>query len=49
MPVIIEAAGIVTKTFKEKFRSHTRKTFNGFTTKISCILNITNIMESTAV
>jgi hypothetical protein len=34
---------------KEKFGSHTRKTFNTFTTKDSCTWNITRNTESTAV
>jgi hypothetical protein len=39
IPVTIGATGIVTKGFK-KFGSHTRKTFNTFTTKDSCTRNI---------
>jgi hypothetical protein len=35
VPVITGAIGRVTKRFKEKFRGHTRKTFNRFTTKAS--------------
>jgi hypothetical protein len=35
--------------FKEKFRSHTRKTVNTFTTKDSCTWNVTHNMESAAV
>jgi hypothetical protein len=37
------------KRIKEKFGSHTRKTFNTFTTKDSCTWNMTLNMESTAV
>jgi hypothetical protein len=37
------------KSFKEKFVSHTRKTFNTFTTKYSCTCNTTHNTESTAV
>ena len=37
------------KRFKEKFASHTKKTFNRFTTKDSCNWNITNNTESAAV
>jgi hypothetical protein len=37
------------KSFKEKFGSHARKTFNRFTTKDSYARNITHNMESTAV
>jgi hypothetical protein len=48
MPVIIGATGIVTKDFK-KFGSHTRKTFNRVTTKVSCTWNITHNTEYTAV
>ena len=33
------------KKFKEKFGSHTRKTFVKFTTKDSCTLNITHSTE----
>jgi hypothetical protein len=36
------------KMFKEKFRSHTRKTFNRFTTKDSYTWNITHNTESIA-
>jgi hypothetical protein len=39
----------VTKGFKEKFGSHTRKTFNRFSTSDSCTWNITHNMDSTAV
>jgi hypothetical protein len=37
------------KRFKEKFGSHTRKTFNRFTTNDSCTWNITHNTQSTAV
>jgi len=37
------------KRFKEKFGSHTRKTFSRFTTKDSYTRNITNDKESIAV
>ena len=37
------------KRFKEKFVSHSSKTFNRCTTKDSCTWNITHNMESTAV
>jgi len=37
------------KTFKEKFGSHARKTFDRFTTKDSYAKNITQNTESTAV
>ena len=37
------------KSFKETFGSHTRKTFNRFTTKDSCTWNVTRDTESTAV
>jgi len=37
------------KSFKEKFGSHTRKTFNRCTTQDSSTWNITHNMESTAV
>jgi hypothetical protein len=37
------------KSFKEKFRSHTRKAFNRFTTKDSSTWNTTHNTESTAV
>jgi hypothetical protein len=37
------------KRFKEKFGSHTRKTFNRFTTKDSYTWNTTHNTESTAV
>ena len=37
------------KRFKEKFGSHTRKTFNRFTTKDNCTWNITHDIESTAI
>jgi hypothetical protein len=37
------------KRFKEKFRSHIRKTFNTFTTKDSYTWNITHNTENTAV
>ena len=37
------------RRFKEKSGSHTRKTFNRFTTKDSYTQNITHNMESTAV
>jgi hypothetical protein len=36
------------KRFKEEFGSHTRKTFNRFTTKGSCTWNITHNTESIA-
>jgi hypothetical protein len=37
------------KKFKEKFGSHTKKTFHRFTKKDICTLNITHSTESTAV
>ena len=37
------------RSFKEKFESHTRKTFYRFTTKDSCTWHITESMVSTAV
>jgi hypothetical protein len=37
------------KRFKEEFISHTRKTFNRFTTKYSYTWNITRNKESNAV
>jgi hypothetical protein len=37
------------KRFKEKFRSHTKKTFNRFATKGGYTWNITHNTESTAV
>jgi len=37
------------KRFKENFESHTRKTFNRFTTKDSYTGNTTHNMENTAV
>jgi hypothetical protein len=37
------------KRFKEKFISHTRKTFNRFATEDSCTWNITRNTERTAV
>ena len=37
------------KRFKDKFVSHTSKTFNIFTTQDSCTWNITHNTESTAV
>jgi hypothetical protein len=46
--IIIGATGIV-KNFKEKFGSHTRKTFNTFHTKYSYTWNITHNTESIAV
>jgi hypothetical protein len=49
IPVITAATGIVTKRFKEKFGSCTRKTFSRFTTKYSYTGNITHNTESTAV
>jgi hypothetical protein len=49
MPVIIGAAGIVTKD-TEKFGSHARKTFNRFSSTYgSYTWNITNNTGSTAV
>jgi hypothetical protein len=48
IPVQTGATGIVTKCFK-KFRGHTRKTFNRFTTKHSYTCNITYNAECTAV
>jgi len=48
IPVTTGATGRVTKGFK-KFGSHTRKTFDRFTTKDSCTRNITHNTESTAV
>jgi len=36
------------RRFKEKSASHTRKTFDRFTTKDSCTWNITHNTESTA-
>jgi hypothetical protein len=46
---IIGAIGAVTKYFKEKSASHTRKTFNRLTTKDSSTWNITHNTGSTAV
>ena len=40
---------IVKKSFKNIFGSHTRKTFNRFTTKESYTWNITHNTESAAV
>jgi hypothetical protein len=37
------------KTFNEKFRSHTRKTFNRFATEDSCTWNITHNTESISI
>ena len=37
------------KRLKEKFISHSNKTFNIFTTKDSCTWNVTRNTESTAV
>jgi hypothetical protein len=37
------------KTFKEKFRSHTGKTFNRYATEDSCTWNITHNTGSLAV
>jgi hypothetical protein len=48
IPVITGATGIVTKRFKEEFGSHTRKTFNRFTTKDRYTWNITLNTGSTA-
>ena len=49
VPVIIGAAGIVTRSLNEKFGSCTRKTFDRFTTKDSYTWNITHNTESAAV
>jgi hypothetical protein len=50
IPLIIGATGMVTKGFKEKFGSHTRKkTFNTCTTKDSYTRNITHSAKSAAV
>jgi hypothetical protein len=40
IPVVTGATGVVTKCFKEKSGSHTRKTLNRFTTKDSCTCNM---------
>ena len=48
IPVRIGYTRIVTKGFK-KFGSHTRKTFDRFTTKDSYTWDITHNTESTAV
>jgi hypothetical protein len=49
IPVITGATGIVTKVLKKISGNRTTKTFNRFTTKDSCTLNITHNTESTAV
>ena len=49
IPVTDGATRIVTKGFKEKYGSHTRKTFNRFITKDSYTRNITHNTGSTAV
>jgi GH25 family lysozyme M1 (1,4-beta-N-acetylmuramidase) len=48
VPLIERGTAIVTR-FMKKFGSHTRKTFNIFTTKDSYTSNITHNMENTAV
>jgi hypothetical protein len=49
IPVVIGVTGTLTEKYKEKRRSHTRKTLNRFAAENSCIWNITHNTESTAV
>jgi hypothetical protein len=49
IPVIIGAAGIVTKGLKKISGNNTRKAFNRFSTKDSCTRNITHYKESATI
>jgi hypothetical protein len=49
IPVIIRAAGIVTKGLKKISVNYTRKAFNGLSTRNSCTRNITHYKESATI
>ena len=49
VPVITGTTGKVTEGLKKKIGSHTRNTFNRFTTKDSCICNTTHNMDAVGI